>query len=234
MVKKKNGKWRICVDFTDLNKACPKNSFPLPHIDQLIDATAGHELLSFLDAYSGYNQILMEEEDQDKTTFITYRGTYCYRVMPFGLKNAGATYQRLVTKMFKDHLRKTMEVYIDDMLVKSVKAEDYINHLKEAFDILKLCEMKLNPEKCMFGATYGKLLGFLVSQRGIEVKPDQIKAIEGIPELLTTKRQVQRFTGRIIALSRFISWSCDRCHKFFGVLKKDNDLEWTPECVQAL
>ncbi|XP_070010102.1 uncharacterized protein [Nicotiana sylvestris] len=102
MVKKKNEKWRMCVDFTDLNKTCPKDSFPLPHIDQLIDAITGHELLSFLDAYSGYNQILMAEEDQEKTTFITHRGTYCYKVMSFGLKNAGAMYQRLVTKLFKE------------------------------------------------------------------------------------------------------------------------------------
>ncbi|XP_019230417.1 PREDICTED: uncharacterized protein LOC109211339 [Nicotiana attenuata] len=175
----------MCVDFTDLNKACPKDSFPLPHIDQLIDATVGHELLSFLDAYSGYNQILMEEEDQEKTTFITQQGTYCYRVMPFGLKNAGATYQRLVTKMFKDQLGKTMEVYIDDILVKSKRKED---HLREAFDILRRYGMKLNPEKCAFGVTSGKFLDFLVSQRGIEVNPDQIKGIEGIPESLTSKK----------------------------------------------
>lgn len=110
------------MDFTYMNKACPKDSFPLAHIDQLIDATAGNELLSFLDAYSGYSQILMEEEDQEKTTFITHQETYCYTVMPFGLKKVGATYQRLVTKMFKDHLGRTMEVYIDDMLVKSKKA----------------------------------------------------------------------------------------------------------------
>nr|XP_016480829.1 PREDICTED: RNA-directed DNA polymerase homolog [Nicotiana tabacum] len=137
MVKKKNGKWQMCVDFTDLNKAFPKDSFSLTHIDQLIDATARHELLSFLDAYSGYNQILMAEEDQEKTTFITHQGMYCYKVMSFGLKNAWATYQRLVTKMFKEQLGKTMEVYIDDMLVKSTKKEDHIGHLKEAFKLLK-------------------------------------------------------------------------------------------------
>ncbi|XP_019241988.1 PREDICTED: uncharacterized protein LOC109222033 [Nicotiana attenuata] len=164
MVKKKNREWRICVDFTDLNKACPKDSFPLSHIEQLIDATAGHELLSFSDAYSGYNQILMAEEDQEKTTFITHQGTYCYKVMPFGLKNAGATYERLVTKMFKERLGKTMEVYIDDMLVKSAKKEDHISHLKEAFKILRRYGMKLNTEKCAFGVASGKFLGFLVSQ----------------------------------------------------------------------
>jgi len=122
VVKKKNGKWRVCVDFSDLNKACPKDCFPLPHIDRLVESTTGHEMLSFMDAFSGYNQILMNPDDQEKTSFITERGTYCYKVMPFGLKNAGATYQRLVNRMFKDLLGKTMEVYIDDMLVKSTSS----------------------------------------------------------------------------------------------------------------
>lgn len=106
VVRKKKGKWQVCVDYTDLNKACPKDSFPLPHIDQLIDATAGHELLSFLDAYSGYNQIKMDPLDEKKISFITDRGTYYYKFMPFGLKNVGATYQRLVTKMFQEHMEK--------------------------------------------------------------------------------------------------------------------------------
>ena len=114
---------RVCIYFTDLNKACPKDSFPLPHIDMMVDATAGHELLSFMDAFSGYNQILMHPEDQEKTSFVTERGIFCYKVMPFGLKNAGATYQRLVNKMFSDYLSKIMEVYIKDMLIKSLCAE---------------------------------------------------------------------------------------------------------------
>ena len=100
MIKKANGKWRMCVDFTDLNKAFPKDSYPLPHIDQLVDSTAGHKLLSFMDAFSGYNQIRMDEADQKKMSFVTSQGLFCYEVMPFGLKNAGATYQRLVNHMF--------------------------------------------------------------------------------------------------------------------------------------
>ncbi|KAL5567021.1 hypothetical protein UlMin_030185 [Ulmus minor] len=151
IVRKKNGKWRVCIDFTDLNKACPKDSFPLPHIDMLVDATAGHELLSFMDAFSGYNQILMHPDDQEKTAFITERGIFCYKVMPFGLKNAGATYQRLVNKMFADYLGNTMEVYIDDMLVKSLLAEQHLDHLRQAFEVLQKYGMKLNPTKCSFG-----------------------------------------------------------------------------------
>ena len=102
MVKKANGKWRICIDYIDLNKACPKDSFPLPKIDQLVDATSGHKLLSFMDAFSGYNQIRMAPEDEERAAFITERGLYCYKVMPFGLKNSGATYHRLVNKIFQD------------------------------------------------------------------------------------------------------------------------------------
>ena len=100
----------MCVDFRDLNQACPKDSFPLPRINQLVDSTAGHKLLTFMDTFSGYNQILMTEEDQEKTAFVTSQGLYCYRVMPFGLKNAGATYQRLVNQMFKKQIGRNVEV----------------------------------------------------------------------------------------------------------------------------
>ena len=106
MVKKANGKWRMCVDFTDLNDACPKDCYPLPRIDTLIDATAGHEMLSFMDGFSGYNQIKMHKDDTSKVSFITDFGVFCYLVMAFGLKNAGATYQRLVNKIFKHLNRK--------------------------------------------------------------------------------------------------------------------------------
>ncbi|KAI5312416.1 hypothetical protein L3X38_041589 [Prunus dulcis] len=110
VAKQENGKWRVCVYYIDLNKACPKDNFPLPRIDQLVDSTSGNQLLSFMDAYSDYNQILMYEDDKAKTSFIIERGTYCYKVMPFGLKNAGATYQRLINKIFKEQIGKTMEV----------------------------------------------------------------------------------------------------------------------------
>uniref|UniRef100_A0A2N9FJJ2 Uncharacterized protein n=1 Tax=Fagus sylvatica TaxID=28930 RepID=A0A2N9FJJ2_FAGSY len=230
MVKKSNGKWRMCVDFTDLNKACPKDSYPLPRIDQLVDSTAGHKLLSFMDAFSGYNQIQMEEEDQEKTAFITSRGLFCYKAMPFGLKNAGATYQRLVNKMFHDQIRRNVEVYVDDMLVKSKENEDHLTDLKETFQALRTYNMKLNPEKCAFGVSSGKFLGFMVSQRGIEANPDKIKAIlEMSPP--TTVKEVQSLTGKAAALNRFVSRSTDKCLPFFKILRKA--FQWTEECQHA-
>ena len=163
MVKKANGKWRMCVDFMGLNRACPKDSYPLPRIDNLVDSTARHKLLSFMDAFSGYNQIRMEETDQEKTSFVTSQGLFCYKVMSFRLKNTGATYQRLMNKMFAHQIGRNVQVYIDDMLVKSIREDDHLSDLQETFDTLRTYNMKLNPSKCVFGVTAGKFLGFMVS-----------------------------------------------------------------------
>ena len=230
LVKKANGKWRLCINFTDINKACPKDSFPLPRIDLIVDATAGHELLSFMDAFFGYNQISMDPDDQEKTSFVTAQGTYCYRVMPFGLKNARATYQRLVNRMFQKQIGATMEVYIDDMLVKSTTANLHIAHLFEALQILRSYNMKLNPTKCAFGVSVGKFLGFIVNHRGIEANPDKIKAVL---DMLSPSgiKEVQRLTGRIATLSRFVSRASDKCQPFFQVLKKA--FQWDAKCEEA-
>ena len=133
----------MCVDFTDLNKVCLKDSFPLPHIDRLVDSTSRNKLLSFRDAFAGYNQIMMNPEDQQKPAFYIEQVIFCYRVMPFGLKNAGATYQRFLNKIFALQIGKTMGVYIDDMLVKSMEEEKHIAHLRECFQQLNLYNVKL-------------------------------------------------------------------------------------------
>ena len=164
MVKKSKGKWRMYIDFTNLNKACPKDSFPLPRIDQLVDSTSGHKLLSFMDAFSRYNQILMDEEDQEKASFVTSQGLYYYKVMPFRLKNARATYQRLVNCLFSHQIRRNVEVYVDDILVKSKDEANHLDDLKETFSTLRKYNMKLNPAKCVFAIASRKFLGFMVSQ----------------------------------------------------------------------
>ena len=124
LVKKANGKWRICVDFTNLDKACPKASYPLPSIDALVDSASGSKMLSFLDAFSGYNQIKMHPRDESKTTFMTETCSYCYKVMWFGLKNAGATYQRLMDRILALMLRRNVQAYVDDMMVTSQERGD--------------------------------------------------------------------------------------------------------------
>ncbi|CAL8993981.1 unnamed protein product [Prunus brigantina] len=232
VAKKDKGLWRVCVDYTDLNKACPKDNFPLPRIDQLVDSTSGNQLLSFIDAYSGYNQIMMHEDDRAKTSFIIERGTYCYKVMPFGLKNAGATYQRLVNKIFKEQIGKTMEVCVDDMLVKAPERVDHIKNLAEAFSLLRKYNMKLNPSKCTFGVSSGRFLGYLVTQRGIEAHPNHIKAILNMKSPATTK-EIQSLMGRVAALNRFLSRSTDKCRPFFKALKKGHKDKWDDECEVA-
>ena len=230
LIKKVNGKWRMCVDFTDLNKACPKDSFPQPRIDQLVDSTARHKLLTFMDAFSRYNQIKIAEKDQEKTAFIMSQGLYCYKVMPFGLKNARATYQRLVNKMFCKQIGKNMEVYVDDMLVKSKEELAHLDDLKETFATFKQYQMKLNPNKCVFGVALGKFLGFMVSQRGIKANPKKVQAIINMASPRTVK-EVQKLTGRIAALNRFISRATDKCLPFFKTLKQA--FTWTDECEVA-
>ncbi|KAM2039994.1 hypothetical protein ACFX1T_013385 [Malus domestica] len=225
--------WRICVDYTDLNKGCPKDSFPFPFIDRLIDSTTGCELLSFMDAYSGYNQILMNPSDQEHTAFTTDRGLYCYKVMPFGLKNAGATYQRLVNLMFAKQIGKSMEVYVDNMLVQSKHADQHITNLSETFTILKRYQMRLNPNKCAFGVGSGKFLGFMISQRDIEANLEKIKAILDMKEPVTSK-DIQSLTGKVASLTRFISKATDRCAHFFKALKGSKKyITWTDKCAEA-
>ena len=150
--------------------------------------------------------------------------------MPFGLKNTGATYQRLINKMFARQIGRNVQVYVDDMLVKSLREDDHLSDLQETFDTLRAYNMKLNPNKCVFRVTAGKFLGFMVSQRGIEVNPEKIRVIVELAPPKTVK-EVQSLNGKIVALNRFISRAVDKCLPFFRILKKS--FEWTDECQQA-
>jgi hypothetical protein len=201
LVRKKNSnEWRMCVDYTDLNKHCPKDPFGLPRIDQVIDSTAGCDLLCFLDCYSGYHRIAIKEEDQEKTAFITPFGAYCYTTLSFGLKNAGATYQRAIQACFKRQLNKNVEAYVDDVVVKTRNSETLIADLEETFASPREYRWKLNPNKCVFGVSSGKLLGFIIRHRGIEANPEKISAITNM-RAPTCIKDVQKLTGCMAALN---------------------------------
>ncbi|XP_050207633.1 uncharacterized protein LOC126657052 [Mercurialis annua] len=174
----------------------------------------------------------MNEAEQEKTAFTTDSGTYCYNVMPFGLKNAGATYQRLVNFMFKDQLGRNIEVYVDDLIIKSSTPEEHAKDLEETFAVLNKFNMKLNPEKCAFGIKAGKFLGYLVSQRGIEANPEKIQAILDMVAPRSI-REVQKLNGRVTALGRFVSSSAKRCLPFFKQLRNMKKFEWNDECKKA-
>jgi hypothetical protein len=168
LLPKKNKEWRMCVDYTNLNKAYKKDSFELPCIDQVVDSMAGCNLLSFLNCYSGYHQIPLKEEDQIKTSFITPFSAFCYVTMPFKLISVGATYQRSVQRCLYSQLGRNVEAYVDDVVVKTREEEGLISDLTETLNNLRKFKLKLNPEKCMFRVPSGKLLGYMVSQCGID------------------------------------------------------------------
>ena len=219
VVKKKNEKWRVCVDFMDLNKDCPKDPFPMPQIDQLVDATVGYPRMNFLDAFQGYHQIPLALDDQEKTAFVTPTRNYHYKMVPFGLKNAGSTYQRMVTKMFEPQLSKSIEVYIDDIVVKSKIVSKHMANIGNIFEILRKHKLRLNAFKCSFGVGSSKFWGYMVTHQGIEVNPDQIKAINSL-QLPRNLKEVQKLTGMTTALNRFISQSANRCKPFFLLMNK--------------
>jgi hypothetical protein len=187
LVPKKNKDWRMCLDYTDLNKACKKDPFRLPHIDQVVDSTAGCSLLSFLICYSRYHHMPIKEEDQIKTSFITPISAFCYTTMPFGLKSVGATYQRGIQRCLHSQLGRNAEAYVDDVVVKTWEDEGLNSDLAETFNILRKFKMKLNPEKWTFGVPSGKLLRYMVSHCGINPNPrkgvgyHQNKATQKLP-----------------------------------------------------
>ncbi|KAL0534678.1 hypothetical protein IC582_028969 [Cucumis melo] len=186
----------------------------------MIDATAGHEALSFMDGSSGYNQIRMALDDEEKTAFRTPKGIYCYKVMPFGLKNAGATYQRAMQRIFDDMLHKHIECYVDNLVVKSKKKCDHLKDLKLVLDRLRKYQLRMNPLKCAFGVTSGKFLGFIVRHRGIEVDHSKIDAIQKMPSLKNL-HELRRLQGRLAYIRRFISNLAGRCQPFQRLMRKD-------------
>jgi hypothetical protein len=221
------------VSTTLISKHYPKDHFGLPRIDQVVDSTVGCVLLCFLDCYSGYHQIVLKEEDEIKTAFITPYGTYAYKTISFGLKNARATYQRAIQMCFADQLHRNVEAYVDDVVIKTRDSGDLIADLEETFSSLRRFRWKLNQTKCVFGVPSGKLLGFIISNRGIEANPVKISAITdmGAPAIV---KDVQKLTGCMAALNRFISRLGERGLPFFKLLKCQDKFQWMEEAERAL
>jgi ribonuclease HI len=232
IVQKKSGKWRMCIDFTSLNKACPKDNFPLPRIDKIVDSAAGCKVMSLLDCFSGYHQIYMKEEDKASTSFITPFGMYCFIRMPEGLKNAGSTFPCLTKTVLESQVGRNIFTYVDDIVVASKSKDDHLADLAEKFANMRDARLRLNPKKCVFGVRQRKILGYLVSHCGIEANPTKIQAIINMmpPQ---SARDVQRLTGRLAALNRFISKSAERSLPFLKMLRGAKDFAWGPEQAVA-
>ncbi|XP_070018068.1 uncharacterized protein [Nicotiana sylvestris] len=177
-------------------------------------------------------RIWVDEEDVEKTAFITQWGVYCYKIIPFGLKNAGATYMRAMTTIFHDMIHKEIEVYVNEVIVKSKRAVDHITYLRKFFDRLRRYNLKLNPAKCVFKVPVGKLLGFIIIHREIELDPSKVKAIQELP-LPKSKKDVMSFLGRLNYISRFIAQTIVICEPIFTMIWKDAKTSWTQDCQKA-
>ncbi|CAL8993898.1 unnamed protein product [Prunus brigantina] len=235
-LKRKTRVVRICVDYMNLNEASPKDEYPMPMEDMLVDGAAHNQMLSFMDGNAGYNHIMVAEEDIHKTAFMCpgHIGAFEYTVMPFGLRNARATYQRAMNSVFHDMIGHSLEVYIDDVVIKSPEKEDHVSNLRKAFLRMRQHKLKMNPKKCVFGVQAGNFLGFLVHQRGIEVDKNKAKSIiEALPP--RNKKELQSLLGKINFLRRFISNSAGKIQPFSSLLrlKQEQTFKWEEQHQQA-
>jgi len=235
-VKKKNETIGVCIDFRDLNLATPKDEYPMHVAKMLVDSTAGFEYLSMLDRYSGYNQIFIAEDYVSKTAFRCRGALGCYEwlVMPFGLKNDGGMYQRAMNSMFHDFIEKFMQVYIDDIVVKSSSEDDHLSHLRQSFERIRQYGLKMNPLKCAFGVCAGDFFDFVVHKKGIEINRNKTKAIKETKAPATNK-ELQSLLGKVNFLRRFISNMSGKTQAFSPLLrlKRDDVFKWEPEHQKA-
>lgn len=195
----------MCINYTNLNKHCPKDCYPLPNIDKKVDALVVYEVFSFLDLYKGYHQVLMSEEDAPKTAFITDFGVFAYKKMPFGLKNARVTYQRMVDKIFQSYIGKIVEVYVDYIIVKSKERSTCVTDLRVVLALLRKVNLKLNPQKCTFAVRSGKFLGCWVSQEGLKANPSKVQTVLE----MKVPKSIHAQTNRLLSGTKSVSFkSC--------------------------
>jgi hypothetical protein len=227
-VRKKNGEIRLCVDFRNLNRSSLKDNYPLPKMDHILEKVVGENRISMIDGFSGYNQIVVHENDKEKTAFTTPWGTFMYDKMPFGLMNAGATFQRAMDIAFVGEKDKFVVIYLDDLTFFSNSDAKHLKHLRQTFDKCRKFGLSLNPKKSHFSMQEGKLLGHIVSKYGIKVDPKRVEAIDQI-NIPRNKKEIQSFLGRINFLRRFIPNFAEIIKLITDMLKKDNEVKWTTE-----
>jgi ribonuclease HI len=227
-VRKKNGEIRLCVDFRNLNKSSLKDNYPLPKMDHVLEKVVGATRMSMIDGFSGYNQIVVSEPDKEKTAFTTPWGTFMYDKMPFGLMNAGATFQRAMDIAFVGERDKFVVIYLDDLTVFSKSDEDHIIHLKQTFEKCRKYGLSLNPKKSHFAMQEGKLLGHIVSRDGIRIDPKRVEAIETLA-IPRNVKEIQSFLGKIIFLRRFVPNFAEIVKLITDMLRKNNEVKWTTE-----
>jgi hypothetical protein len=228
LVRKKNGEIRLCVDFRNLNKSSLKDNYPLPKMDHVLEKVVGATRMSMIDGFSGYNQIAVSEPDKEKTAFTTPWGTFMYDKMPFGLMNAGATFQRAMDIAFVDERDKFVVIYLDDLTVFSKSDEEHIIHLKQTFEKCRKFGLSLNPKKSHFAMQEGKLLGHIVSRDGIRIDPKRVEAIETLA-IPRNVKEIQSFLGKINFLRRFVPNFVEIVKLITDMLRKNNEVKWKEE-----
>jgi hypothetical protein len=227
-VRKKNGEIRLCVDFRNLNRSSKKDNYPLPKMEHILQRVTGSARMSMIDGFSGYNQISVLPEDREKTTFTTPWGTFMYAKIPFGLMNAGATFQRAMDIAFIGEKEKFVVIYLDDITVFSRSDKEHYHHLKKVFLKCRKFGLSLNPKKSLFSMKEGKLLGHIVSAEGVRIDPSRVEAIQTL-SLPRSKKEIQSFLGKIIFLRRFISNFVELVKFITSMLRKGNEVKWTVE-----
>lgn len=232
LVRKKDGKWRFCVDYRKLNHLTKKDSFPLPRIDDTLDSLHGAKWFSTMDLQSGYWQVEMHPDDKEKTAFTTGRGLYQFNVMPFGLTNAPATFERLMSAVLNGLPWGTCLVYLDDLIVYGETVADNVQKLRQVFNCLRAANLKLAPAKCKLLKKETEFLGHVVSDKGIKAAPGKISAVETWP-IPTTKKQVRQFLGLCSYYRKFVLGFADKARPLHQLTEKNRVFKWTQECQNS-
>jgi ribonuclease HI len=224
LVRKKSGEIRLCVDFRNLNRSSRKDNYTLPNMEHILQRVTGASRISMIDGFSGYNQISVMPEDNEKTTFTTPWGTFMYAKMPFGLMNAGETFQRAMDIAFIGEKDQFLVIYLDDITVFSKTDKEYYCHLKRVFLKCRRYGLSLNPKKSLFSMQEGKLLGHIVSAEGVRIDPSRVEAIQAL-SLPRSKKEVQAFWGKINFLRRFVSNFAELVKHITTMLRKGNEVK---------